>query len=111
MCFVIFRSPYFLQDSNKKGYKVKKELLNCLICHFFNISFKQESLRLEMESQRDEIIHQNNMEKEEMQNLFERAQEELNNQLIVLQRDRDDSLLLAENEKQQVLATFILVYS
>ena len=64
-----------------------------------------------MESQRDEIIHQNNMEKEEMQNLFERAQEELNNQLIVLQRDRDDSLLLAENEKQQVLATFILVYS
>ena len=44
-----------------------------------------------------------------MQNLFERAQEELNNQLIALQRDRDDSLLLAENEKQQVLTTFILV--
>ena len=45
--------------------------------------------------------------REEMQNLFERAQEELNNQLISLQRDRDDSLLLAENEKQQVRATFI----
>ena len=59
-----------------------------------------------MESQRDEIIHQNNMEKEEMQNLFERAQEELNNQLISLQRDRDDSLLLAENEKQQVHEKF-----
>ena len=72
----------------------------------FQYLFQQESLRLEMESQRDEIIHQNNMEKEEMQNLFERAQEELNNQLIALQRDRDDSLLLAENEKQQVHETF-----
>ena len=92
-----------------KEDKVKNEILYCFICHFFNISFKQESLRLEMESQRDEIIHQNNMEKEEMQNLFERAQEELNNQLIALQRDRDDSLLVAENEKQQVRATFSLL--
>ena len=92
-----------------KEDKVKNELLDCLSYLSLSQHLKQESLRLEMESQRDEIIHQNNMEKEEMQNLFERAQEELNNQLIALQRDRDDSLLLAENEKQQVRATFSLL--
>ncbi len=37
-----------------------------------------------------------------MQSEFERAQEELNDQLMTLQKDRDDSLIIAENEKQQV---------
>ena len=55
-----------------------------------------------MERQREEIIHAHTMEREEMIANNERMQEELNDEIAALQRDRDDSLLLAENEKQQV---------
>lgn len=55
-----------------------------------------------MEQQREEILHLHGMEKEEMAQNFDRANEELSNENIALQRERDDSLLLAENEKQQV---------
>ena len=57
-----------------------------------------------MESQRDEIIHQNAMEKEDMVTRAEREREELNDALNALQRDRDEQLLLAENDKQQALS-------
>ena len=57
-----------------------------------------------MESQRDEIIHQNSMEKEDMVNRFEREREELNDTINAIQRDRDEQLLLAENDKQQALS-------
>ena len=55
-----------------------------------------------MESQRDEIIHQNNLEKEDTVNRYEREKEQLNDELASLQRDRDEQLLMAENDKQQV---------
>ena len=42
------------------------------------------------------------MEKEDMIGQFEKEKEELENQLSNLQRERDNSLLMAENDKQQV---------
>lgn len=55
-----------------------------------------------MEGQRDEIIHQNNLEKEDLVTRYEREKEQLQDELNALQRDRDEQLLLAENDKQQV---------
>ena len=59
-----------------------------------------------MERQREDLVHQYSMEKEDMTAATERLKDELTNELAMLQRDRDDSLLLAENEKQQVRHTF-----
>ena len=55
-----------------------------------------------MERQREDTLHQYTMEKEDQAAAMERLKDELTNELAILQRDRDDSLLLAENEKQQV---------
>ena len=57
-----------------------------------------------MESQRDEILHQHAMEKEDMTQRAERERDELNDALNAVQRDRDEQLLLAENDKQQALS-------
>ena len=64
----------------------------------------QEHQRCEMESQRDEIVHQNAMEKEDMVTRFERDRDELNDTVNAIQRDRDEQLLLAESDKQQALS-------
>lgn len=48
------------------------------------------------------MILQNNMEKEEGNNKFDRMKEDLMEELAALQRDRDNSLMMAENDKQQV---------
>lgn len=42
------------------------------------------------------------MEKEELTSSAEKQKEELLEELALLQRDRDDALLMAENDKQQV---------
>ena len=48
------------------------------------------------------MLHNNNVEREEMVSRYEAEKQELTNEIIAVQRERDDSLLLAENEKQQV---------
>ena len=62
----------------------------------------QESQRSAFENQREEIIHSHVMEKEDMMNSFEREREDLQTEIVSVQRDRDEALLLAENDKQQV---------
>ena len=62
----------------------------------------QENQRLEMEASREQIIQQNQNEKEDMIEKYEREKAELEQELAATQRDRDDSLMFAENEKQQV---------
>ena len=57
---------------------------------------------MEMERVREDILHSHAMEKEDLVTSMGRMKDELNNEINMLQRDRDDSLLLAENEKQQV---------
>ena len=44
------------------------------------------------------------MDKEELLSRYEREKEELGNENLALQRERDDSLLMAENDKQQCLS-------
>ena len=48
------------------------------------------------------------MEKEESNNKFDRMREELMEELGTVQRDRDNSILMAENDKQQV-CSFLLI--
>lgn len=67
-----------------------------------SVDQERERTRAELEAQRDEIIHQNNMEKEDMICDFTRIKEELQDSLNAVQRDRDEQLLIAENDKQQV---------
>jgi hypothetical protein len=55
-----------------------------------------------LENQRETIIHQFNLEKDEMLRRFEHEREELENEIGALQRERDDQLIMAENDKQQV---------
>jgi hypothetical protein len=62
----------------------------------------QEGQRIELENQRETIIHQFNLEKDEMLRRFEHEREELENEIGALQRERDDQLIMAENDKQQV---------
>lgn len=62
----------------------------------------QEQQRHEFETERDENLHQNAMEKEELLNRFDREREDLQEELANLQRERDNQLLMAENDKQQV---------
>ena len=57
---------------------------------------------MQMEAARDEMITQNQNEKEDMAEKFDREKSELEQELAATQRDRDDSLMFAENEKQQV---------
>ena len=68
----------------------------------------QEVQRSEMERQRDELIHMHTMEKEDMQQNHAGEAEALHGELIALQRERDDQLLMAENEKQQVMSQYYI---
>lgn len=54
------------------------------------------------------MVHQNTMEKEDMLSRMERERQELNEEILNLQRERDDQLLIAENDKQQVLPSALL---
>ena len=65
-------------------------------------AFLQEQQRMDYERQREEILHQHAMEKEDMNGRFDREREELTEELANLQRERDNQLLMAENDKQQV---------
>ncbi len=65
---------------------------------------EKETQRCEMEGIREQIINNANIEKEEMIVRYEREKEELANEVICIQRERDDSLLMAESEKQQALS-------
>ena len=58
-----------------------------------------------MESQREQILHDNNLEKEDILRRADSEHSELSDTLIALQRERDDQLLDAENDKQQVRMT------
>lgn len=62
----------------------------------------QETLRLDMESEREELLHRLSHEREELLARYEAEKEELSEEITALQQERDESLLQAENEKQQV---------
>lgn len=55
-----------------------------------------------MEAAREEMLSQHQMEKEDMVEKFEKEKDALEMELAATQKDRDDSLMFAENEKQQV---------
>ena len=48
------------------------------------------------------MLHAHTMEKEEMASRADNQIEELQEELAKVQRDRDEALLLAENDRQQV---------
>ena len=62
----------------------------------------QDSQRLEFETNREQMLHTHTMEKEEMASRADNQIEELQEELAKVQRDRDEALLLAENDRQQV---------
>ena len=62
----------------------------------------QDSQRLEFETNREQMLHAHTMEKEEMASRADNQIEELQEELAKVQRDRDEALLLAENDRQQV---------
>ena len=65
----------------------------------------QDSQRMEFDGLHEQLVHQHNMEKEDLMMRFRREKEELQEEIAALQRDRDDSLLMAENDKQQVTSS------
>ena len=62
----------------------------------------QDRQRAELENERESILHRNAMEKEEQQQNYNKLQEDMEEQISVLSRDRDNALLMAENDRQQV---------
>ena len=64
----------------------------------------------EFENQREQLVHHHGLEKEEMLARFAIERDELNEEVATVQRDRDDQLILAENEKQQVSFKRIYIY-
>jgi hypothetical protein len=83
-----------------KGCFRHVEADNNLAYNFFFLL--QEAQRADFESNRDQLLHAHAMEKEEMTTRAERQAEELQEELAKVQRDRDEALLLAENDRQQV---------
>lgn len=57
---------------------------------------------MQFDNEREQLLHHHNLEKEDMSSRFDNEREELHENLASLQRDRDDALLMAENDKQQV---------
>ena len=57
-----------------------------------------------MENNRDKLIHEWTMEKEELVAAYDRMKEDLENDLNNVQRERDDNMIFAENDKQQALS-------
>lgn len=64
--------------------------------------YLQDRQRTELESEREAILHKHALEKEDMSQAYNKLQEDMEDQVSVLTRDRDNSLLMAENERQQV---------
>ena len=64
--------------------------------------YTQEAQRIEFETSREQMLHAHTMEKEEMASRADNQIEELQEELAKVQRDRDEALLLAENDRQQV---------
>ena len=60
---------------------------------------------MDFETNRDQLLHNHAMEKEEMSTRADRQIEELQEELAKVQRERDEALLLAENDRQQVRET------
>lgn len=67
----------------------------------------QDNQRIELETQRDDILTRNANDKDDMLNRHAQEKTELEEELAATCRDRDDSLMFAENEKQQVYFTSI----
>ena len=55
-----------------------------------------------MERERDLLIHQNILEKEDLVSNHGAMLDSLQADMVSLQRERDDQLIMAENDKQQV---------
>ena len=68
----------------------------------------QEAQRMEFEANREQLLHNHLLEKEEMTSHTDNQIEELQEELAKLQRDRDEALLLAENDRQQVCLVVIV---
>ena len=67
---------------------------------------------MELEGERESIFHKHALEKEDMQQSYNKVQQELEEQLSALTRDRDNSLLMSENDRQQVvinLTKFVII--
>ena len=62
----------------------------------------QDHQRAELESEREQILHRFALEKEDMQQAYAKLQEQMEDAVSGLTRDRDNSLLMAENDRQQV---------
>jgi hypothetical protein len=62
----------------------------------------QDRLVREFENQREQLVHQHGLEKDEMITNFEVERENLKDEIEAVQKARDDQLVTAENEKQQV---------
>ena len=56
----------------------------------------------ESESREEQLIQQFTAERDESRAQFTRRTDELYEEIAQIQRDRDERLLLAENDKQQV---------
>lgn len=62
----------------------------------------QDHQRAEMENERESILHTHTMEKEDMQQSYNKLQDDMEEQVSTVARDRDNSLLMAESDRQQV---------
>ena len=59
-----------------------------------------------MEAQREDILNRHAVEKEDMLSRHASEKSDLEEELAATCRDRDDSMMFAENEKQQVCNSF-----
>lgn len=69
-----------------------------------NIHVLQENQRIELEAQREDILTRNAIDKEDTLSRHTQEKSDLEEELAATCRDRDDSLMFAENEKQQALS-------
>ena len=57
---------------------------------------------MEFEASREQLLHAHNLEKEELTSRADKRIEQLQEEVVKVQKDRDEALLLAENDRQQV---------
>ena len=62
-----------------------------------------------MERERDLLIHQNVLEKEDLLSNHNTVLDSMQADIVSLQRERDDQLIMAENDKQQVIRLLIIL--
>lgn len=67
-----------------------------------SLLFGQEALRQELEAEREQLLHRLTQEREELLAQHEAEKEGLSTEVLALHREREEGLLLAESEKQQV---------